>query len=180
MSEGIHYRKGGKLTHCGCEILPNGKDIECIVIKNIEFKEKENVAGREEKQIWVANFYENPYTSLPMVLNATNRKRLSKLAKTPYINLIKDFPIRLTQEECRDIQDGGNTWGLRISKIPAKLPTGQTQQQPAKKAEKNVFTESHIVSAIEYLQTHTMEELEQFYEISPELKTKIENARKGN
>ena len=27
--------------------------------------------------------------------------------------------MRLTKEKCRDVQDGGETWGLRISKIPA-------------------------------------------------------------
>lgn len=129
--QGIHYRQGGKLSHAGCEVLPNGKDIEYIVIEKVEMKEKESVGGREEQNIWIATFAPNPYTKLPMVLNATNRKRLSKLARTPYINLIKNFPVRLTQEECRDAQDGGNTWGLRISKIPATVP----KQAPVTKQE---------------------------------------------
>lgn len=130
--QGIHYRQGGKLTHCGCEALPNGQDIEYIVIRNVEYKAAENVGGREEKNIWIAHFEPNTYTNLPMVLNATNRKRLSKLAKTPFINLVKNFPVRLTQEECRDAQDGGNTWGLRISKIPATMPKTTPPPPPQK------------------------------------------------
>ena len=35
----IHYRTGGKLTHCGVECLPEGKDIERIIIARIEYKE---------------------------------------------------------------------------------------------------------------------------------------------
>lgn len=35
--KGIHYRIGGNLTHCGCECLPGGKDIEYIVIEKIDY-----------------------------------------------------------------------------------------------------------------------------------------------
>ena len=184
MSEqGIHYRQGGKLTHCGCEILPNGNDIEYIVIKNIDLKGKEFIGGRDEKDVWIANFHENPYTKLPMVLNATNRKRLAKLAKNPMINLIKDFPVRLTQEECRDAQDGGTTWGLRISKLPANK--AMVANNPTAKANTKspavlqVMTEDRIESAVQYLKDHSMEELQQFYTIPDNIKIMIENARKG-
>ena len=51
-----HYRQGGKLTHCGCEILPQGNDIEYIILKEIKFKESEEVAGRTEKGVWVGYF----------------------------------------------------------------------------------------------------------------------------
>ena len=36
-----HYREGGKLTHSGVEILPNGKDIDYIVIKEVKWSETE-------------------------------------------------------------------------------------------------------------------------------------------
>ena len=75
----IHYRVGGKLTHCGVECLPQGKDIERIIIARIEYKESEMINGRTENGVWVAHFAQNPYTSLPLILNATNRKRLVKL-----------------------------------------------------------------------------------------------------
>ena len=120
--KGIHYRTGGKLTHAGCEMLPSGKDIEYIIIERIEYKEREEVGGRTEKGVWVAYFAKNQYTDLPMVLNATNRKRIAK--QFPQcegcINLLKNIAVRLTREKTRDVQDGGETWGLRISKQPAK------------------------------------------------------------
>ena len=127
--QGIHYRTGGKLTHCGCECLPGGRDIQYIVIERIEYKETEEIGGRRENKIWIAHFAPNPYTRLPMVLNSTNRKRIAKLYPdcNGYINLLKNIPVRLTKEKCRDAQDGGETWGLRISKM---RPTA-TQQGAA-------------------------------------------------
>ena len=138
--QGIHYRTGGKLTHCGCECLPGGRDIQYIVIERIEYKETEEIGGRRENNIWIAHFAPNPYTKLPMVLNATNRKRLAKLYPdcNGYINLLKNIPVRLTKEKCRDAQDGGETWGLRISKMRPTAPQQgaaeirqQYQQGPA-------------------------------------------------
>lgn len=122
--QGIHYRTGGKLTHCGCECLPGGKDIQYIVIERIEYKETEEIGGRRENNIWIAHFAPNPYTKLPMVLNSTNRKRIAKLYPdcNGYINLLKNIPVRLTKEKCRDAQDGGDTWGLRISKMRPTAP----------------------------------------------------------
>lgn len=138
--QGIHYRTGGKLTHCGCECLPGGRDIQYIVIERIEYKETEEIGGRREHNIWIAHFAPNPYTKLPMVLNATNRKRIAKLYPdcNGYINLLKNIPVRLTKEKCRDAQDGGDTWGLRISKMRPTAPQQgaaelrqQYQQGPA-------------------------------------------------
>ena len=138
--QGTHYRTGGKLTHCGCECLPGGRDIQYIVIERIEYKETEEIGGRRESNIWIAHFAPNPYTKLPMVLNATNRKRIAKLYPdcNGYINLLKNIPVRLTKEKCRDAQDGGDTWGLRISKMRPTVPQQgaaeirqQYQQGPA-------------------------------------------------
>lgn len=115
----IHYRVGGKLTHCGVECLPNGNDIPFIVIERIEYKEREMINGRQEEGVWVAHFAPNPYTKLPFILNSTNRKRLVK--RYPecegYLARLSNVAVRLTKEKCRDVQDGGETWGLRISKL---------------------------------------------------------------
>lgn len=126
----IHYRKGGKLTHAGVECLPDGKDIERIIIARIEYKESEMINGRTETGVWVAHFAQNPYTSLPMILNATNRKRLVKQFPEcdGYPARLENVPVRLTREKTRDVQDGGETWGLRISKLPAS-----PEQAPQKK-----------------------------------------------
>ena len=180
----IHYRIGSKTTHAGVEVLPDGKDIEYIVIEKVELKAVEEIGGRREQNIWVATFAPNPYTKLPMVLNATNRKRLSKLAKTPYINLVRNFPVRLTQEECRDAQDGGTTWGLRISKIPAASPKTMPQnQQPittqapsGAQKEKQELTAKHPdwAKAIDYIAGGaTIEQLEVRYIISEKIAQEI-------
>ena len=120
--ENIHYRVGGRLTHCGVECLPNVNDIPRIIIERIEYKEKEVINGRTEEGVWIAHFAKNPYTNLPFILNATNRKRLIKQFPEcdGYPARLKNVAVRLTKEKCRDVQDGGETWGLRISRIPAE------------------------------------------------------------
>ena len=133
------------MTHCGCECLPEGKDIERIIIARIEYKESEMINGRKENGVWVAHFAPNPYTSLPFILNATNRKRLAK--RFPecdgYIARLENVPVRLTRELTRDVQDGGETYGLRISQIPA---SEETKPKPARK----VITEDKVGVIVEW------------------------------
>lgn len=134
--ESIHYRVGGKLTHAGVEMLPEGKDIERIVIERIEYKDKESINGRVEEGVWIAYFAKNPYTKLPFILNATNRKRLVKQFPEcdGYPARLKNIAVRLTKERTRDVQDGGETWGLRISKMPASAEAAPAAPAtPAKK-----------------------------------------------
>lgn len=143
--ENIHYRVGGRLTHCGVECLPNGQDIPRIVIERIEYKEKEVINGRTEEGVWIAHFAKNPYTNLPFILNATNRKRLIKQFPDceGYPARLKNVAVRLTKERCRDVQDGGETWGLRISKIPADAAEAPT---------KKVIPESKVDTIVEWAQ----------------------------
>lgn len=121
-----HIRCGGKLTHSGVEILPNGKDIEYIVIDRIEFKEKDNVNGKD-MDAFLAYFAPNPYAKLPMVLNSTNKKVLCKLAGVDEWHLedIKNFAVRLTREETKQLG-----WGLRISKLPPTIPQTLNPSHP--------------------------------------------------
>lgn len=165
--KGIHYRVGGNLTHCGCECLPGGKDIEYIVIEKIDYVAEAKINGRTEQNIWIATFAKNPYTNLPMVLNSTNRKRLAKLYPDcdGYINLLKKIPVRLTREKCRDIQDGGETWGLRISRTPAKKPSKQALT-PENKA---VWDQ-----AVNYIKAgNSLAKIKEKYDISPEMETQL-------
>lgn len=145
----IHYRVGGKLTHCGCEVLPGGKDIERIIIARIEYKESEMINGRAEKGVWVAHFAPNPYTDLPLILNATNRKRLYKMYPEcdGYLARLENVPVRLTKERTRDVQDGGETWGLRISKNPPA--EASAAPAPAQKARK-VIKEENIDAIVDW------------------------------
>lgn len=144
----IHYRVGGKLTHAGIEMLPEGKDIERIIIARIEYKESEMINGRTETGVWVAHFAPNPYTNLPMLLNATNRKRLVKQFPEcdGYPARLENVAVRLTKEKTRDVQDGGETWGLRISKLPAS----PAQAAPAPAQKKKVITEAQIDAVVKW------------------------------
>lgn len=167
MSEqGIHYRTGGKLTHAGCEMLPSGKDIEYIVIERIEYKDQENIGGRTEQGVWVAHFAKNKYTNLPMVLNSTNRKRIAKLFPEVEgcINLLKNVAVRLTKEKTRDPQDiGSDTWGLRISRMPAKKPA-------APKKEKIEVGSDKWEKCIEWIMSgKDVESLRKWYDITKEV-----------
>lgn len=190
--QGIHYRTGGKLTHCGCECLPGGRDIQYIVIERIEYKETEEIGGRRENNIWIAHFAPNPYTRLPMVLNATNRKRIAKLYPdcNGYINLLKNIPVRLTKEKCRDAQDGGETWGLRISKMRPTAPqqgAAEIRQQyqqgiaptpaptPAQAKQTLELTDDAMVSqAITYLKNGgDIENIKKKYNLSAETEKEL-------
>lgn len=112
----VHWRVGGKVEHCGCEILPHGKDIENIIIEKIVHYDTKKVAGEVLNDVWEAYFVaNNGYTNLPMMLNKVNRRRLVKQAGTDYPQIIRFFPVRLTKEETRDVRNGGMTDGLRIS-----------------------------------------------------------------
>ncbi len=166
--ENIHYRTGGKLTHCGVECLPNGADIERIVIERIEYKDTETINGRVENGVWIAYFAPNPYTSLPFILNATNRKRLVKQFPEceGYPARLKNIAVRLTKEPCRDVQDGGETWGLRISKIPAA-----PEAAPARKA----VTMDKVTVVVEWARKNgkTLADIKAMYDMSEEVESKI-------
>ena len=139
----IHFRTGGNITHAGIEVLPSGKDIEYIVLESIEFKERERINGRNQDGVWIGHFAPNPYTSLPWVINSTNRRRLAKLFPEceGYLARLRNVAIRLTKEKTRDPQDGGECWGLRVSLIPAKK-----SDAPAKK----VIQESPISAVVDW------------------------------
>lgn len=167
--QGIHYRTGGKLTHAGCEMLPSGKDIEYIVIERIEYKDQENIGGRTEQGVWVAHFAKNQYTNLPMVLNSTNRKRIAKLFPEVEgcINLLKNVAVRLTREKTRDVQDGGETWGLRISRMPAKKPA-------TPKKEKIEVGSDKWEKCIEWIMSgKDVESLRKWYDITKEVEDEL-------
>lgn len=162
----IHYRKGGKLTHCGVECLPEGKDIERIIIARIEYKESEMINGRTENGVWIAHFAPNPYTNLPMLLNATNRKRLVKQFPEcdGYPARLENIAVRLTKERTRDVQDGGETWGLRISKLPA------AQEQAPAQVQRKSIQEEQIQTVVDWAKKNgkTIEDIAAIYDFASE------------
>ena len=117
-----HWRMGSKITHSGVEVLPQGKPID-ITISRIEWKDQEEVGG-SKKDGFVA--YSNEL-KLPIFLNSTNKKRLVKMFNTEYLETLKNIRVTLCAEKTRDPQDGGDTMGLRISKIkPSQSVKSQT------------------------------------------------------
>lgn len=156
--EGVYYRMAGKITHAGCECLKAPKfEIERIVIARIDFKDSIQVNGQKKENVFEATFAPNPYTNLPFILNSTNAKRIAKMFwDTPVqdgtpcegrINLLENIPVRLCRELTRDPSDGGQVYGLRISKIPA----AEAPAAPAKpKQEKKVITEDKVDTIINW------------------------------
>ena len=153
---GNYYRKTGIHDFCGCEILPPPKyEIERIVIDHIVFHNEIKINGQKKQNAFVAYFAPNPYTTLPFCLNSGNAKRLAKktwsivvedgLECQGRIDLLHNIPVRLCRELTRDPSDGGQVYGLRISKFdpdPAPAP-----QAPAAK---KVITDDVIEKTVKW------------------------------
>ena len=109
-----HWRTGSQSDYVGVEILPNGQSI-IATISHIVWDENAKVQG-SKKPSWIAYFKETNLVPKPMLLNSTNRKRLTKLAQTDYPETIRDFRVILCKELTRDPSDGGKVYGLRIGR----------------------------------------------------------------
>lgn len=186
--ESIHYRAGSKATHAGCEMLKGNKEIPRIIIERIEFVENANINGRTEKNMWLAHFQpNNGWTDLPMCLNQTNCRRITKLYPScqGYIARLKNIAVRLTSELCKDPNGGGTTYGLRISKIePASeqemakwMADNGYAPQPQQKAKKEM-TEDKIPAVVTWMQEKgkTLEDVENLYNMSEDVKAKLVQA----
>ena len=127
MEEGIYYKRGSKSDFAAVDMLPGGQDIPRIIIEEIKFHEQLTINGRKETECWTAKFAPNPWCNKEFVLNSTNKTRIAKqhwndtvedgTACEGRINLLKNIAVRLTKEEARDVQNGGTTYGLRISRL---------------------------------------------------------------
>lgn len=164
---GTYYKKGTKSDYASVDILPGGQDILRITIESIEFHESLRVNGRQEKDVWLFKFAPNPFTEKAMVANVTNRTRVAKAHWNDIvedgrpcegrIDLLHNIPVRLTKEEARDVQNGGTTYGLRISRYPAASEEEMQQwlvengyaQAPAPAAKK-VITEDKVAVIVEW------------------------------
>lgn len=119
--ENIHYRAASKATHSGVEVLKGHREIPRIIIDHIEYVENISINGRTEKCAFVAYFQPgNGFADLPMIINQTNARRLTKLYPDceGYLARLHNVAVRLTAEPCKDPNGGGTTVGLRFSQIP--------------------------------------------------------------
>lgn len=138
--ENIHYRAASKATHSGVEVLRGKREIPRVVIERIEYVENVSINGRTEKCAFIAHFQpNNGFVELPMIINQTNARRLTKLypACEGYLARLKNVAVRLTSEQCKDPNGGGMTVGLRISQLPAA-----SEQEMAKWMADNGFAKA--------------------------------------
>ena len=165
-----HYREGGKLTHSGVEILPNGKDIDYIVIKEVKWSENEEVNGTV-KPSFIAVFEKNPYTERPMVLNAKNKKTLLTLTKKGEYELetIKNLPVHLTKESTK------MGLGLRISLITAKKPGSAVAEKARLELDSPNF--ETIKAWLIETPEHSIETTTKKYDVSPEALAALKKAK---
>jgi hypothetical protein len=112
--ESIHYRAASKATHSGVEVLHGHREIPRIIIDRIEYVENIVINGRTERCAFVAHFRPgNGFAELPMILNQTNCRRITKLYPEceGYLARLKNIAVRLTSESCKDPNGGGQTLG---------------------------------------------------------------------
>ena len=170
-----HYRRAGNITHCGAEILPDGKDIP-LIIERVEFCEKVNIGGRSESNQFIAHFAPNPYTKLPMVLNRTNQGVLMKLFPEIGVDIdkIRNKAVRLTSEKARNIALDMYLPALRISKIPAN-----PKDAPGAKgtAEKTVLSRDNKIvwdQAVNFIKAgNSLTKIKEKYDISADVEKEL-------
>jgi hypothetical protein len=155
--ENIHYRAASKATHSGVEVLKGEREIPRIIIERIEYVENININGRTEKCAFVAHFQPgNGFAELPMIINQTNARRITKLYPDcqGYLARLHNIAVRLTSEPCKDPNGGGTTVGLRISQIPAASEQEMAKWMAehgyasAKPDKKKVVPESKVGSVV--------------------------------
>lgn len=193
MEEGIYYKRGSKSDFASVDMLPNGKDIPRIIITEIKFHEQLSINGRKETECWTAKFEQNPWCNKEMVLNSTNKTRIAKQhwndkvedgsACEGRINLLKNIAVRLTREEARDVQNGGTTYGLRISRLPAASEAEMAKWMEengfaVKKAAKKEIPEDKVQSVIDWAKKNgkTLSDIEAMFEMSETIHDAIADA----
>lgn len=161
--ENIHYRAASKATHSGVEVLKGKREIPRIIIERIEYVENISINGRTEKCAFVAHFQPgNGFAELPMIINQTNARRLTKLYPDcqGYLARLHDVAVRLTSEPCKDPNGGGQTVGLRISMIPAaseqEMAKWMVENGYAAPAQKKVITEDKIDVIVSWAKSNNL------------------------
>lgn len=181
----IHYRAGSKASHAGVEMLKGEREIPRIIIERIEFMETATINGRSESNMWFAYFQKgNGWTELPMCLNQTNCKRISKLYPDceGYLARLHNIAVRLTSEPCKDPNGGGQTVGLRVSMIPAasekEMQKWMVEHGYAKPAKKKPLTADKVEGAVKWMKENgkTLDDVAEMYELSEEIKDALIDA----
>lgn len=182
--ENIHYRAASKATHSGVEVLKGEREIPRIIIERIEYVENISINGRTEKCAFVAYFQPgNGFANLPMIINQTNARRLTKLYPDcqGYLARLKNIAVRLTSEPCKDPNGGGTTVGLRIGQIPPaseeemqKWMVEHGYAQPAQPQKKEI-TADKVAVTVEWAKKNgkTIDDIAKMYNMSEDIRKQI-------
>lgn len=182
--ENIHYRAASKATHSGVEVLKGEREIPRIIIERIEYVENISINGRTEKCAFVAYFQPgNGFADLPMIINQTNARRLTKLYPDcqGYLARLKNIAVRLTSEPCKDPNGGGTTVGLRIGQIPPaseqemqKWMVEHGYAQPTQSQKKEI-TADKVAVTVEWAKKNgkTIDDIAKMYNMSEEIRKQI-------
>lgn len=182
--ENIHYRAASKATHSGVEVLKGEREIPRIIIERIEYVENISINGRTEKCAFVAYFQPgNGFANLPMIINQTNARRLTKLYPDcqGYLARLKNIAVRLTSEPCKDPNGGGTTVGLRIGQIPPvseqemqKWMVEHGYAQPVQPQKKDI-TADKVAVTVEWAKKNgkTIDDIAKMYNMSEDIRKQI-------
>lgn len=182
--ENIHYRAASKATHSGVEVLKGEREIPRIIIERIEYVENISINGRTEKCAFVAYFQPgNGFANLPMIINQTNARRLTKLYPDcqGYLARLKNIAVRLTSEPCKDPNGGGTTVGLRIGQIPPaseqemrKWMIEHGYAQPVQLQKKDI-TADKVAVTVEWAKKNgkTIDDIAKMYNMSEDIRKQI-------
>lgn len=196
MEGGIYFRAGSKSDYASVDMLPNGEDIPRIVIDRIEFHDEAiSINGRTEKGVWLAHFAPNPFGTKPMVLNATNRRRIAKAhwhdrmedgsENQGMINLLRGIPVRLTKEMARDVSNGGMTYGLRISQVAAateaEMDAWLVQHGYREAPRRKTLPADKVQAVAEWAKSKgkTMADIEAAYDMDEDVRKAMKEALEG-
>lgn len=182
--ENIHYRAASKATHSGVEVLKGEREIPRIIIERIEYVENISINGRTEKCAFVAYFQPgNGFADLPMIINQTNARRLTKLYPDcqGYLARLKNIAVRLTSEPCKDPNGGGTTVGLRIGQIP---PASEQEMRKwmiehgyaqAVQPQKKEITADKVAVTVEWAKKNgkTIDDIAKMYNMSEDIRKQI-------
>lgn len=133
-----HWKSMTNPNYLGVYSLPDGKDI-VLTIKSVG---QEMVMGADgSKEQCVVMHFQEPVK--PFICNKTNLKQITKLLKTPYVELWAGHKIQIGSEKVKAFGDVVDALRVR-----GKLP--QVQTEPATKCEscsKDIQPEGSLTSA---------------------------------
>lgn len=158
-----HYKKMVDTNWIGTWVLPEGKDIN-VTLTKVVYVKTNKVMGKV-KPGFVAIFAPNPYFDKPMLLNATNQKRVAKLIGSTYVEDWESVNVDVTLcQEMDKCVTGGQDWALRFkTERPVKvLPVLELS------SENFINCKSAIESG-----KFTIDQVKSKYNVSPDVELKL-------